>query len=409
MAEPTQTGGASQTDDATVDNQEDTRTVRKGPGRDPALVARDELLARMDAQIMADRAADDQKFFASANVDARAAAVAAAMAKEARGEALDVDRGHRDLLNEEQDAEPSQVEDGAAAVQPMDAAERKAREAVRISHKGEDPLGDYVVRTKDGKPMFKTLVDGKEELIPLDRARAQLQKHLAADIRLQQAAERQRQLDAREQSIRSVEATLKTRSANPSAQQAPVDDKALDTRAIELVRSLVSEPEDKAAAKMAETFRAIRQAATPQFDQNALIRQAADVAVKTIAERDNAKALSTGLEEFSRNYRDITSDPDLFALADRKTTAIAAEHPDWAPGQVMLEAGRQTREWLKSIGASVKETAPNPSTNNRQQRKQNLVPMPQPRSARPAAPAPETDAAPLDALAEIRKSRGQPY
>ena len=42
--------------------------------------------------------------------------------------------------------------------------------------------------------MFRTLVDGKEQFIPLDRARAQLQKHLAADIRLQQASERQQQL-----------------------------------------------------------------------------------------------------------------------------------------------------------------------------------------------------------------------
>src|ERR1035437_153829 len=239
----------SQSGDAGMDKKLSTRTV----SRDPALKAREDLMARMDEQIIADRAEDDRKFFASADVDPRAAAMAAQMATEARGDALDVDRGHRDLMRAggEGEAEPTRVVDGAASVQPADAAEAKAREATRISTKGEDPLGDYVVRV-DGKPMFRTLVDGKEQFIPLDRARAQLQKHLAADIRLQQASERQKQLDAREQSIRNVEATFKNRE-RPSADAPAFDD---DRMAVELVRSLVSEPEEKAAARMAQTFKA---------------------------------------------------------------------------------------------------------------------------------------------------------
>src|ERR1700683_3634470 len=239
-----------------ADAQPASTAPRKGPGRDPALIARDELLARMDEQIMADRGAGDVKFWESSDVDPRAAALAAAQAKEARGQPLDVDRGHRDLIeNEATDAEalPTQGEEGAADVQRFqDDAAKRTKEAVRISNKGEDPLGDYVVRV-DGKPMFKTLVDGKEQLIPLDRARTQLQKHLAADIRLQQAAEQKRQLDAREQSIRNVEATLKTRSAQPVAPV--VDDTSLDKEAVELVRSLVSEPEGKAAARLAKTLK----------------------------------------------------------------------------------------------------------------------------------------------------------
>jgi len=239
----------------------------------------------------------------------------------------------------------------------------------------------------------------------LDRARAQLQKHLAADIRLQQASERQRQLDARELSIRNVEATLKTRVAAPSA-KAPVDDTVMAT---ELVRSLVSEPEDKAAAKMASVFKSIR-ASAPQVDAKAIVKEAADEAVRTIAARDNDKALGDGLDQFTKSYPDIAGDSDLFALADRRTTAIAEANPSWAPGKVMLEAGKQTREWLKSMGAPVKAGPGGDQPSNRQQRKQNLVPMPQARSARPAATdeAPR-DQTPQDAMAEIRKSRGQAY
>ena len=401
---------ASQDETAALDtkSQPESTAPRKGPGRDPALVARDELLARMDEQIMADRAADDVKFWQSADVDPRAAALAAAQAKEARGQPLDVDRGHRDLIENratDAEAEPTQIEDGAANVQPMDAAEQKAREAVRISNKGDDPLGEYVVRVQ-GKPMFKTLVDGIEQLIPLDRARQQLQKHLAADIRLQQAAEQKRQLDAREQSIRNVEATLKTRSAQPVAPV--VDDTSLDKEAVELVRSLVSEPEGKAAARLAKTLKTIR-ASQPQIDVNALEQRVAERVTKTTAAERHAAALHSGFDEFTKNYPDIAGDSDLFVLADRKTNDIAAANPNWTPAQVMNEAGKQTRDWLVSIGAKPKAAAPKSESTN-QQRKQNLVPMPQARTVRPVTPkADEEDNSPQSIMAELRKSRGQPY
>lgn len=398
MTKPTQSSGASQDADRNVDAGDKTGSnAPKKPGRDPKLVERDEMLARMDEQILAARAQDDKNFLASADVDPRAAMLAVQMAAEARGEKIDTDSG---------DEPGTEVETEEAPV--ADAAEAAAREATRISHKGTDPLGDYVVRV-DGKPMFKTLVDGKEVLVPLDRARTQLQKHLAADIRLQQAAERQKQLDTRERSIRDVEATLKARSAHPSATAPVVDDATLDNEAVELVRSLVSEPEGKAAARLAKTLKTIR-ASQPQIDVSAIVKQASDEAMRTIAARENDKALSSGLDQFTKDYPDIAGDSDLFALADRRTDAIAAENPSWSPEQVMLKAGEQTREWLKSIGAPVKQTASGEQPSNRQQRKQNLVPMPQPRSSRPSpsADAPR-EQTPQDAMAEIRKSRGQPY
>jgi hypothetical protein len=222
--------------------------------------------------------------------------------------------------------------------------------------------------------------------------------------RREHAGEEKWQLDARDQSSRNVEATLKTRVTHPSAVAPVVDDSALAT---ELVRSLVSEPEDKAAAKLASAFKSIRQAQAP-VDQKALATEAASIAMATIAERDNQRALGEGLDTFTKTYPDIAGDSDLFALADRKTNAIAQENPNWTPGQVMLEAGKQTREWLKSIGAPVKTVPGGEQPSNRQQRKQTLVPMPQARTARPAPAEGETrEQTPAEAMAEIRKSRGQ--
>jgi hypothetical protein len=401
MATDTGAAPTSQSQGATLDSEGNpVQGAPRQPGKDPKLSEREALMAKIDAQIVASRVEDDKKFFASADVDPRAAALAADMAREARGEQTVAERVRAG------DPTAAVIEDADSGA--GDAAEATAREAVRISNKGTDPLGEYVVRV-EGKPMFKTLVDGKEVLVPLDRARAQLQKHLAADIRLQQVSERQKQLDAREQSIRTVEATLKTRSAHPSATAPVLDDQSLDTEAVELVRSLVSEPEGKAAARLAKTLKSIR-ASQPQVDVGSIVKQASDEAVRTIAARDNDKALGDGFSQFTKDYPDIAGDSDLFALADRKTTAIAEENPTWTPGQVMLEAGKQTREWMKNLGVPVKGATPADAPNNRQQRKQNLVPMPQPRSVRPApTEAEEGEQTPLNALAEIRKSRGQAY
>jgi hypothetical protein len=301
-------------------------------------------------------------------------------------------------------------EEGTEYVEPIEpqATAPTARPAERVSNKGEDPLGQYVVRV-DGKPMFKTLVDGKEELIPLDRARQQLQKHLAADVRLQQAAELRKQLDARAAALQATEAQLKSRQ---STAPAPTE-LNFDAEAIEIVRSLVTEPEDKAAARLAQTLKAFRQASAP-VDVDAITKKAAEVATRTLEEREQSRALKSGFDTFTSSYKDIASDPELFAIADRKTDAIAAEHPEWSPGEVMLEAGKQTREWLKSIGAPVKETVdpkiPGGAPSNRQQRKESLRPMPTPRTARPAATE-ENDrpATAADVVAEMRKSRGQAY
>lgn len=413
MTEPT-SGVTSQNEDAALDNPAGKGPTR--PQKDPKITEREELLARMDSRVDQMRADEDKYFLASADVDPRAAALAVQMAKEARGESIPADKGHRD--EGATGGEGEEPEPGATYVEPVhaeaeDDAAKKARAAVRISNKGEDPLGDYVVRV-EGKPMFKTVVDGQEKLIPLETARRQLQQHLAADIRFQQAKEQRRELDARERTIRQTEATLRARSAAPVAPPAPVvDDKALDAEAVEIVRSLVTEPEDKAAARLAKTLRLVRQApAAPSVDAEAIAAAAADRAVRTIAERDNNRALGEGLKAFTKNYPDIAADSDLFNLADRKTNAIAEEHPDWSPEQVMNEAGRQTREWLKTLGAPVKTGANGgtPPQNNRQQLKQKLTPMPRPRSAAGAGPEAEDEGeSPQATLAAIRKARGQAY
>ena len=369
--------------------------------KDPVLSERDLLLNKLDQQIVAAREQDDETFYQTA--DPRAIAMAAEMRKEASG---GKDEGPVDHNGQPRDPETGKFVAAADAEAPE--AQPIIDEPAPVIAKAADPLADYIVE-QNGKPMMKTVVDGKIVMIPLDQARAQLQKHGSADERLRQAAARQKDLDARAEQIRLTEASLRARAAQPVS--TPIDDASLDTEATDLVRSLVSDPEAKAAQKLAGVLKKIR-AATPQIDVNAITIHAVQQAKEEIAAESFQRALFTGAEAFKKNYPDVAADPDLYDFADRKTTAIAAEHPEWDPTQVMLEAGKQTRDWVARLSGKAPPTATSnvADLNKRQQLKQKLTPMPQSRSARPAAAEdPNDGTSPVDYMAEVRKARGQAF
>ncbi len=370
------------------DSQNPKPAVAKpAPKRDPFIESREAMMARIDEQIVEQRSADDETFFQQG--DPRAIALAAEMGRESRGERISTDRGQgRQRVEEER----------LPVTQDADPGVAQAVEATQVDDQGRDPLEDFIVR-QAGKPaMFKTIVNGQIRLVPLETARTQLQKHLSAE---QVFEKRKRELDAREQA-------LNTRAAQPVF--TPADDASIDADATDLVRSLVSDSEAVAAKKMAATLRKIRQGATPQIDVNAVARQAAHVARQEIAAEDTTRALATGLTKFQQAYPEMTEGSELYLIADRKTTAIAEEHPEWSPEQVMLEAGKQTRDWVTSIGGKPVAKTVVKLSPERQQLKQGLKPMPQSRSARPAPAQDENaDQSPQDAMAEIRKSRGQAY
>jgi hypothetical protein len=396
---PTETGGdtnPSQNPSGAVDGG---AAPRKTPPRpDPHITDRNALLDAIDAQIVEQREAENAEFLAGA--DPRAAAFYAEMQAEAAGRAIEAD-GPRRAVRQTQEAPAD--EDGAPAPR---ATPKKATPAAEA-----DPLADYIVRGERG-PMFRAMVDGQEITMPLEEARAVIQKNRAADKRLQEAAQRRKELDAREAQLTKRERTaLSAAPANPAA-----DDADLEQEAAGLVRSLLSEPEAVAAQKMTGVLKKIRQAKAPAIDPNAIVTQAANVAVQTIAARDDVIAKASAFKKFQADYSDIANDPDLFALADRKSDSIYEEHPNWTPEQIMLEAGRQTREWLE--GKAGKQTAsPTPARpanyqqgQQRQQAKQKLVPVPVSRTVRPVLESTtDDDDSPAAVLREARKARGQAY
>ena len=290
----------------------------------------------------------------------------------------------------------------------------------------EPSLDDFVV-IKDGKPMMKLKVDGRETLQPLATARATLQKHQAAEKRLAEAAEARRQNDLQAQAIRQREIEIQRReqaltqpapatgSSQPSAATAAVDDQGLHNEAKELVASLLRDSEDEAAKKVAKVLAKVRQApAAPVVDVNAIAKNVAQTVKGELRQEAVDKDAVTGYHQFHTEYPEIAGDPNLFRIADGLTTEIAKEHSDWSPSQVMAEAGKQTREWLQSIGAPAPTTTAAPKVGtkqptDRQTVKQNLRPMPAARSARQQ---PEPSGEPQmpnarETILEMRKARGQ--
>ena len=277
-----------------------------------------------------------------------------------------------------------------------------------------DPFADYIVMDGDNA-MFKTKVDGQEQLIPLDTARAQLQKHVAAEVRLQAVAADRKSLEEREEALRQNEALFDSKRQVAEQSPPPVDpdvsDQAIREEANEVVKSLFSGTEDQAAESLATLLRNSRQAQGPQVNAGEIANQAVAAARQQLQNEravedaeTKKKDIDAGFKQFGDDYPDIVGDINLFRYADGLTDTIAAEHPDWAPSAVMAEAGKQTTEWVKSFGTA-SEAGQQP--NDRHNRKRNLTRMPRNRAGVQPAGQEELVDTPQSMMDEIRSARGQ--
>lgn len=164
-----------------------------------------------------------------------------------------------------------------------------------------------------------------------------------------------------------------------------------------------------AAAKLKGVLVKVRQAATSSIDENTVRQVAVQATKQTLKAESHAQSLVAGLTKFQSEYPEIANDPKLERVADGMTDAIATEHPEWSPEQVMLEAGKQTREWLETLGAKPAAPTPQPRLADvRRDRKEGLRPLPAQRSQRQQATKQnEVVETPQSIVAEMRKARGQ--
>ena len=308
----------------------------------------------------------------------------------------------------------------------------------------DDPLADFIVM-HEGAPMVKLKVNGQEGLLTLDDARRQLQIGVSAEVRMQTAAERENALDARERKLTAGEAALSARMstipqpqnpATPARPQAGLSDEDLTREATDIFNTAFSGTEEDAAGKLAKTLIKIRDSAarpapTQQVDPHAIAQEAASIATGTLTAQSRKKDVAKGYTDFKDNYPEIVSDPRLFKMADDLTEVIEREHPDWTIADVMDEAGKRTRDWVKGLTGQPQDTpdtdtgdeTPAPgdqnsptvseaTTRNRQQRKAGLIPMPTQAGAavheEPEEQPGEDPQSAHEAFLELKAARGQP-
>lgn len=278
----------------------------------------------------------------------------------------------------------------------------------------DDPLAEFIEMEGD-EPMFRTVVNGQQQLIPLEKARADLQKGMAADQRLREVAQFKQNLDDREAAINAREAQLQQKlqgmhdAAAPPQGEEPQSEEALTAEARSVVKELFTGSEEDAAAKLADLLLKNRGAAQVSTSVNPaeIAHAAVAYAKQELSAEARTKDVQKGYKKFTQDYPEIAADDNLFAFADGLTSKIEAEHPDWMPSEVMLEAGKRTREWVESQKSDEKTSEQDPAQNDRTERKRKLRRVPRARQG--AEPKEETpEETPTSIIAEMRAARGLP-
>ena len=276
------------------------------------------------------------------------------------------------------------------------------------------PPPQYLIE-RDGQTFVRAKVYGKETEIPFDEAIKRLQKDVAADQRLQEVAQMEAQIKARDERSRQVQQALsqhieqlqqQAKTATPAEKEQieqQVDDLADIDAAMETLYD--GDPKQAAAAlkKALQKMQTGRQTPTPQIDENAIVTKAAQLMqaqaqeqARRVSEQQRAAEIESARQFFDDEYSEIANDPRLRAYADRETELILSENPALPPREIVKMAGDRIRQML---------------TPNSVDRKARKAGRSQPITGRagssalptPEAPAPTTK----DVIAEMRKQRGQ--
>ena len=212
---------------------------------------------------------------------------------------------------------------------------------------------------KDGDTFYATAkVNGEAVDVPWDEVLAQYQKNSAADKRLQEAADRQRELDDYEAKLNAYrqeladQATISQPSTDVGAEQSLSSD-ATDALYEQYHDALFQGDEEKAR----NLLKRIRSAEKPQ----------PQIDVSTIIERTKAEMREEEKQARERGYelrrkqdavdnvpfgisRRLQDDSvRLLAVADRRSAELYQENPTRDPWDIMHECGEFARDMDKRI------------------------------------------------------------
>lgn len=318
-------------------------------------------------------------------------------------------------VSEESAAEGQELRTGLSKRDELLSAivDRRRRELAEATASGDTSIaergdGDLPLRRDGDKWFTRVKVNGEEMEVPFTDVVAKYQKDSAAERRLAEAAERQKQLDqyaARlEQRERDIMARLKqTTPTAPVPRPGQKPGPSIDARKI--TEALYSGDEDAATKAFEALLAQTRQESPvrpPVVNEDVI---AARVQQRIDAENTKRKQLAferrrvEALEKFKEEYRDVWDDPYLKNLADEETVRLYNENPNNDPWEIMKSSAESVRNWLKTRTGTHQD---------RGSKKRSATSVTGAARARanlsPEDNAPKTAS---DVIADIKRARGQ--
>lgn len=283
----------------------------------------------------------------------------------------------------------------------------------------EDETGNVATPDPDEKPEERKVIkpaedqiqkqtrtvkiDGEEREIDDEELVRGYQKNQTASKRLEEAANRQKELDAREVAIRAEEARIaeqiqkiQTPLSEPQGSEVAVTDEADYDALLNAIYEGDNTKAKKLLGKLQIGGRA--PAATPQaVDLDGIAEKAAAKAAERIA-------MNSAMEKFQKDYTDIVANPHLAKVADGFLEEELRNKPF---AEALDEAGKRTREWIAEITPKPKEQTQTPAREAARANKEKVDNLPSQSSVSSSAND-DVDESASDVIRNMRKSRGLP-
>lgn len=272
-----------------------------------------------------------------------------------------------------------------------------------------EELGYY--RKPDGKLYTTMKINGEEREVPAEQVKAYLQKDLAGDFKLQQAAERERQLQEIERQLRQRDEQL--RQSLSRQNQPPAKGAEEIRQQAKAVLQKVWDGDDDAAADALAEFISSNSAAV---DHDQLLTQAEQRAMTALERREAEKqqrewqkSVEEGNRWLASQQPEIYRDQRLFNLVNAETERLVEaqqsgdpELANLTPRDIIERAAIDVRAWMDGRQGEPEGK----QESGRAQRKAGLKPMPRGLAKQPTRQQKqEVDNSPAAVIARMRQAR----
>mgnify|MGYP003658657448 CR=1 FL=1 len=307
-----------------------------------------------------------------------------------------------EALEEKLSRHQSEIERIAASVQ-------EGHENYDGDPEQEEEVQDFSspLQKKDDEWYVTAKVDGEEKEVLWQDVLKEYQKNSSGDKRLQEAAERQRELADYEAKLNAYRKHLEAQTHQPSsdADVSPSNSDATDALYEQYHDALFQGDETKANKLLKD----IRGSERPQqqVDVKTIVEQTKAQMreeEKEARERGYERRRQEAVDMFHKEYPEVASDTSLLAVADRRSAELYQENPTRDPWDIMQECGVYAREWLLHY---VDELGGKADKGTRKKRKQDMDEV-APRNVRGHIGEDEAMPTYSNIISEMRKERGQP-